>query len=132
MGVKRKLTKEGQRAARILRGIAGCCLICGYKENLVIHHELPLSKGGEDKGENLDLVCPNCHAALHSGKTPNQIYKVHQRQLQTIVGLYEKFKKKGKGRINETIWGEIRMVEFVPPQQIGEAINFCFGERNAI
>lgn len=30
------------------------------------HHVEPLAEGGADVGENLVVLCPNCHARLHA------------------------------------------------------------------
>ncbi|NJN18189.1 MAG: HNH endonuclease [Oscillochloris sp.] len=43
------------------------CEICGYSriEILVVHHIIRRSDGGGNEPENLQLVCPNCHAEIH-------------------------------------------------------------------
>lgn len=45
------------------------CNICGaqFEDNNVldVHHLIPLSQGGEDKIENMVLLCPNCHKQVH-------------------------------------------------------------------
>jgi 5-methylcytosine-specific restriction endonuclease McrA len=37
------------------------CIYCGSKDNLVIEHIVPLSKGGETKFDNLALACYKCN-----------------------------------------------------------------------
>lgn len=37
------------------------------------HHVLPRSKGGEDKSENIVIVCSNCHKLFHNGDENERI-----------------------------------------------------------
>lgn len=55
----------------------GVCERCGQsapfirksdnKPYLEVHHRVPLSQGGEDKLENAEALCPNCHREAHHG-----------------------------------------------------------------
>ncbi|MEK7558927.1 MAG: HNH endonuclease signature motif containing protein [Patescibacteria group bacterium] len=36
-----------------------------YRSGLHIHHKKPLSKGGDNRFENLIALCQNCHANQH-------------------------------------------------------------------
>ena len=38
-----------------------CCVKCGSKKNLEIHHIVPLAKGGSNRLENLQLLCRVCN-----------------------------------------------------------------------
>lgn len=57
------------------------CQRCGettfYKKNnqmfFEVHHILPLSRGGEDKVDNLSKICPTCHREAHYGKKEKEI-----------------------------------------------------------
>jgi 5-methylcytosine-specific restriction endonuclease McrA len=40
----------------------GCCLRCGETENLSRDHVIPLSLGGPNTMENLQLLCVSCNA----------------------------------------------------------------------
>lgn len=40
----------------------GNCLSCGSSENLTIDHITPLSKGGDNSHDNLQLLCRNCNS----------------------------------------------------------------------
>lgn len=67
LNVKKKrksITKEKE----ILLDLFGRCEICGYdyKPSLQIHHIIPLSNNGSNDIDNLALLCPNCHALVHS------------------------------------------------------------------
>ena len=48
------------------------CEICGRDslrigqyESLEVHHKIPIEEGGEDKRENLLVVCTACHRLCH-------------------------------------------------------------------
>ena len=45
------------------------CEKCDYSKVkiLVIHHKIERSKGGSNDYENLEVLCPNCHAEHHYG-----------------------------------------------------------------
>lgn len=52
-----------ERIARI-----GRCERCGYDTEpqiLNAHHRIPRSRGGVDTDDNMELLCPNCHAIEH-------------------------------------------------------------------
>ena len=38
-----------------------CCVKCGSKKNLEIHHIIPHAKGGSSRLENLQLLCRDCN-----------------------------------------------------------------------
>lgn len=44
------------------------CYLCGFTKALEIHHIIPRAKGGNNKIENLVMLCPNCHALTHKGE----------------------------------------------------------------
>jgi predicted HNH restriction endonuclease len=55
----------------------GRCQICSWAPRSVYgfdlceaHHVRWLSRGGDDALENLVLVCPNHHRAIHTGDAP--------------------------------------------------------------
>jgi 5-methylcytosine-specific restriction endonuclease McrA len=47
----------------------GACQRCGEKNYsiLQVHHKIERYKGGSDTMDNLELLCPNCHATHHLG-----------------------------------------------------------------
>lgn len=75
-----KYTKEGkydkayqgsQLKEKIAKRCGGICERCG-KDNyaiLQVHHKKERHKGGTDRINNLELLCPNCHATHHLGKS---------------------------------------------------------------
>lgn len=55
------------------------CGCCGTRDNLHIHHIIPLKDGGNNSLKNLILLCEFCHKRIHSGKEElyleNKYYK---------------------------------------------------------
>lgn len=53
--------------SEILRSFENRCYACDFdcKPILIIHHILPISKGGDNDISNLVSLCPNCHAIIH-------------------------------------------------------------------
>jgi len=49
----------------------GTCERCSEKNYAIlqVHHKVERHKGGSDKISNLELLCPNCHAAHHLGNS---------------------------------------------------------------
>ena len=45
------------------------CERCSYDKThiLNVHHKIRRADGGSDKLDNLELICPNCHAEEHYG-----------------------------------------------------------------
>jgi hypothetical protein len=41
------------------------CGNCGSTQNLMVHHIIPLSKGGSNLLSNLRTLCEDCHKKLH-------------------------------------------------------------------
>jgi 5-methylcytosine-specific restriction endonuclease McrA len=54
-----------QLKLNILRRDGWRCQICGYTNNLHIHHILFRSHGGKSTADNLICLCATCHDAVH-------------------------------------------------------------------
>jgi hypothetical protein len=69
LGRPRKDRVEDARALkkRLVDSHGSRCQRCGYSDVniLVIHHIVRRCDGGTNDPENLELVCPNCHAEIH-------------------------------------------------------------------
>lgn len=54
---------------RLIQLRGSSCEICGFDTTkiLVVHHVKQKAHGGSDDLENLQLICPNCHALIHWG-----------------------------------------------------------------
>lgn len=52
--------------------LGGECSQCGSKNNLRLHHVLPLVHGGLNEMSNIAVVCTKCHMELH--KAINTIF----------------------------------------------------------
>lgn len=50
---------------KVLRFYNNQCFICGYRYFLAIHHIIPKRKGGNDRIDNLIVLCPNHHKEWH-------------------------------------------------------------------
>lgn len=44
------------------------CMNCGSEKDLVYHHIVPVSVGGNDIPSNIAVLCVSCHGRLHYGK----------------------------------------------------------------
>ncbi len=71
------LHRARQRVERLQELSAGRCQVCLYDPRTRYgyrlchaHHIQWLSRGGEDERENMVLVCPNHHAAIHRDDPP--------------------------------------------------------------
>lgn len=58
-------TSRSSKKLRCRFNLPDVCEACGYSRTTIIHHMIPLSKGGTDTRENLVVVCPNCHLLIH-------------------------------------------------------------------
>lgn len=65
--IKDKVKSLNELRKRVvdLRGYK--CERCNYSkfQILELHHKIEKSKGGSDDIDNLELICPNCHAEEH-------------------------------------------------------------------
>lgn len=63
------MSKRG-KLAKCIRKITRCCEICGLEDpqaNLLhSHHIKQICEGGVDSEKNIAVLCPNCHAKVHS------------------------------------------------------------------
>ncbi len=53
---------------RHLRTHEPICEICGYRGLVIVHHKIPISKGGTNDESNLIVLCEKCHADAHGEK----------------------------------------------------------------
>jgi hypothetical protein len=65
-GVEGRLTLEEVRQIMA----AGNCHYCGREERLTLDHVVPLSKGGENRPENIVCSCRWCNASKCDGERP--------------------------------------------------------------
>jgi 5-methylcytosine-specific restriction enzyme A len=59
---QRELTPEFHVNARRIRAEKPACRACGRVGRVEIDHIIPRSRGGTDKRENLQPLCPKCHS----------------------------------------------------------------------
>jgi 5-methylcytosine-specific restriction endonuclease McrA len=56
----------------------GKCERCHHANYAIlqVHHKIERHRGGTDAASNLELLCPNCHATHHLGKSLYKIQKM--------------------------------------------------------
>lgn len=56
---------------KVAKNRGGVCEHCGELNYAIlqIHHKVERYRGGTDELSNLELLCPNCHATHHLGKS---------------------------------------------------------------
>lgn len=66
---------------KILRVLGAVCENCGFKSkqtyhhDVVLHHRFPLSRGGYDNINNLQVLCYSCHLKGHPRNRENCFIK---------------------------------------------------------
>ncbi|MBX0329129.1 HNH endonuclease [Oscillochloris sp. ZM17-4] len=65
--VKDKVKDSQALKRRLILARGPQCQRCAYanQDILVVHHIVRRSDGGSNELENLELLCPNCHAEIH-------------------------------------------------------------------
>ena len=56
-----KARHEQLRLRKMMITENSCCAICSSKENLELHHMIPLAIGGDNDDRNLIILCKCCH-----------------------------------------------------------------------
>jgi len=56
---------RGRLKKEVFETFENKCDICGDNRNLIVHHDIPLYRGGQNDISNLQLVCEACHAKIH-------------------------------------------------------------------
>lgn len=60
------INKNPTKRKKLLEGREYRCVGCGKTEGqMILHHIVPLSKGGLDDPRNIVLLCPECHDKVH-------------------------------------------------------------------
>lgn len=49
----------------ILKAANAECKKCKTQENITINHKIPLTQGGTNESENLEILCRKCHDEFH-------------------------------------------------------------------
>jgi hypothetical protein len=65
------------------------CVFCGEKENLVIHHIIPVSKDGKTEKDNLATLCKGCHLEAHGGSYTNSLNSMPYRTVEGFWNIAE-------------------------------------------
>ena len=110
LGFKQKFIKRAQAIRREIMGLSkhflstnksrysskvykDCCLVCGAKKNLHIHHLLPQKLADENGfigsmpknlAANQDCFCQTCHQKIHKGQIDIQTYQTIEGQIMVV------------------------------------------------
>lgn len=57
----RKMIVEDQYESNGIKQRKLQCAYCGFKDELEVDHILPLSRGGKDEPNNLQMLCKRCN-----------------------------------------------------------------------
>ena len=58
----------------ILRAANAKCGECKTTDDLTVNHKIPLSQGGSNEAENLEILCRRCHSKFHgTGKSKREL-----------------------------------------------------------
>lgn len=95
------------------------CGNCGNKEDLTIHHIIPLSLGGNNVIGNMVRLCSACHGIVHGKKA------VHHKRLQAEGIAISKVKGKYRGKKTKLVEGgeeEVRAKAIIQAYLAGTSI----------
>ena len=76
----RQITRE-----KILKKYDYQCVQCGAVERLEVDHIIPLSIGGRDDEDNLQILCRTCNAKKHNKNIYHGIIKIDQNYKNYIL-----------------------------------------------
>ena len=62
---KRNRSRPSHKKQRILEKNLFACVECGATKNLELDHIIPVSQGGSDDDDNLQILCSVCHHRKH-------------------------------------------------------------------
>lgn len=68
--LKDKVKNQKALKSRLIELRGTCCERCQYHNTIIlnVHHKIRRADGGSNDLDNLELICPNCHAEEHYGK----------------------------------------------------------------
>lgn len=59
---------HGRVSQKVIERDGYKCIQCHSDKDLLIHHIIPISKGGKSTMGNQQLLCRSCHSKLHNSK----------------------------------------------------------------
>ena len=80
-----------------LKSVLRWCQRCQSEKNLTMDHRIPLSKGGKNSIDNLELLCRECNSKKAAKKLPpsTPMYLLPSQEL-TLAALPEHLREKVK------------------------------------
>ena len=89
--MSRKATKFSHELLKELKGTICCNCGLDCKDNIIFHHVVPVSIGGNDAINNIVPVCSVCHGIIHFAET-----KALKMQSDLIKAGLERARAEGK------------------------------------
>ena len=89
--MSRKATKFSYELLRELKGTTCCNCGLDCKDNIIFHHIVPISIGGNDAINNIVPICSVCHDLIHTGRE-----KELRKQSELIKAGLERARAEGK------------------------------------
>ena len=88
--LKKRLIKEGYKSHK--------CEICGYSDKIELHH----INGNpyDNRLENLQILCPNCHSKTPNFRGSNIKERIHNSGFETIITEEEHIKRQQQKKEN--------------------------------
>lgn len=82
---KDKVKAASALKLRLVQQRGKSCERCGYSNTkiLVVHHVKRRCDGGLDDLDNLEIICPNCHAEIHYGGVTEPVERVALEKRKT-------------------------------------------------
>ena len=116
---------------------AECCEICGSIEYLHVHHQVPISKGGNHKIENLMALCESCHEAKHghsilsySSKSVKSVFKTKLEFVADAIQSGKLLHFKYKDMHGKVSYRTIRPSDFKTPFKNLCVVGYCFLDKD--
>jgi 5-methylcytosine-specific restriction endonuclease McrA len=84
------------RRRSAIGGANGCPHCYQRTRFLHVHHRIPLSRGGSNSADNLDVLCERCHSDEHGGKAFRYEFDRRQSPLSRTLDLLQQAIAQGK------------------------------------
>jgi len=121
----------------IVFDVAGCCEICGSQDDLHVHHQIPVSKGGNHKIENLMALCESCHEAKHghrifsySSKAVKSVFKTKLEFVADAIQSGKLLHFKYKDMYGAVSYRTIQPLDFKTPFKNLCVVGHCFLDKD--
>lgn len=73
----------GELLEAITDYLGAYCSYCGDVDGLIVHHVLPVDRGGKNRIANFEIVCKKCHQKIH--KVWNEIMPIKKVEVRICI-----------------------------------------------